>query len=157
LSAPVEKSGPDFHRLAVPTRSKSPIRSVPKSGSGAVTLEASRVDSYMSRVCVTCTELVRLTRSNLLPGGDCNKGLWEPQGLMRMDEVIRAVSWIEKPRSGTLPRFHSAPGKQGIPPSSEPISPRSATAGGCTAFFAACPQRAASDWSQTAVARGATA
>ena len=26
-----------------------------------------------------------------------------------MDEVIRAVSWIEEPGSATLPRFHSAP------------------------------------------------
>ncbi len=38
-SSPVEKSGRDFHRLAVPTKSKSPIRSIPKRGSGTVTLE----------------------------------------------------------------------------------------------------------------------
>jgi len=35
---PVEKNGPDFHRLAAPTRPKSPIRSFPKYGSGAVWL-----------------------------------------------------------------------------------------------------------------------
>jgi hypothetical protein len=35
---PVEKSGPDFHRLAVPTCPKSPIRSIPKYGSGVVRL-----------------------------------------------------------------------------------------------------------------------
>jgi hypothetical protein len=33
---PVEKSGPDFHRLAAPTCPKSPIRSIPKYGSGAI-------------------------------------------------------------------------------------------------------------------------
>jgi hypothetical protein len=33
---PVEKSGPDFHRLAAPARPKSPIRSIPKYGSGAI-------------------------------------------------------------------------------------------------------------------------
>ena len=114
LSAPVEKSGPDFHRLAVPTYSKSNIRSVPTSGSGVVTLDWHQLDSHMSRVCVTCTELVRSTRSNLLPGGDCNKGLWVPQGPMSMDEVIRAVSWIEEPGSATLPRFHQPPGKRGF-------------------------------------------
>src|SRR5713226_1364191 len=38
FSTPVEKSGPDFHRLAVPIRWKSTIRSVPKSGSGVVIL-----------------------------------------------------------------------------------------------------------------------
>jgi len=32
---------------------------------------------------------------------------------MPMDEVIRAVSLVEKPLSGTLPRFHSAPGNGG--------------------------------------------
>jgi ribonuclease P protein component len=68
----------------------------------------------MSRVCVTCTGLDRWTRSNLLPGGDCNKGLWVPQGPIAMDEVIRAVSWIEEPVSATLPRFHSAPGNRGF-------------------------------------------
>jgi hypothetical protein len=114
LSAPVEKSGPDFHRLAVPTRSKSPIRSVPKSGSGVVTLEWHQLDSHMSRVCVTCTELVRSTRSNMLPGGDCNKGPWVPQGPMQMDKVIRAVSGIEEPGSATLPRFHQPPGNRGF-------------------------------------------
>jgi len=35
---PVEKSGADFHRLAAPTRPKSPIRSFPKYGSGGVRL-----------------------------------------------------------------------------------------------------------------------
>jgi len=50
--------------------------------------------------------LVRSTRSNLLPGGNSNKGLWVPQGLMPRDEVIKAVSGIEEPASGTLPRFH---------------------------------------------------
>src|SRR5713226_6477124 len=110
----------------------------------------------MSRGCVTCTELVRSSRSNLLPGGNSNKGLWMPQGPMSMDEVILAVSGIAEPGSvhyrGSI-RLQA----QGISPSNEPISPRSATAGGCTAFSAACPQRAAPDWSQTAVARGATA
>jgi len=33
---PVEKSGPDFHRLAAPAYLKSPIRSIPKYGSGAI-------------------------------------------------------------------------------------------------------------------------
>lgn len=33
---PVEKSGADFHRLALPSLLKSPIRSIPKSGSGVV-------------------------------------------------------------------------------------------------------------------------
>lgn len=60
----------------------------------------------MSRVCVTCTELVRSTRSNLLPGGDCNKGQLVPQGPMPTDEVIQPVSWIEEPWSATLPRFY---------------------------------------------------
>ena len=64
----------------------------------------------MSRGCVTCTELVRSSRSNLLPGGNSNKGLWMPQGPMSMDEVILAVSGIAEPGSGTLPRFHQAPG-----------------------------------------------
>jgi hypothetical protein len=36
---PVEKSGPDFHRLAAPTRPKSPIRSIPKYGSANVGLD----------------------------------------------------------------------------------------------------------------------
>jgi len=35
---PVEKSGPDFHRLAEPTCPKSAIRPIPKYGSGAVRL-----------------------------------------------------------------------------------------------------------------------
>jgi hypothetical protein len=35
---PVEKSGPDFHRLALPNLSKSTIRSIPKYGSGVVWL-----------------------------------------------------------------------------------------------------------------------
>jgi len=35
---PVEKSGPDFHRLAAPTCPKSPIRAFPKYGSDAVWL-----------------------------------------------------------------------------------------------------------------------
>jgi hypothetical protein len=34
----VEKSGPDFHRLALPSHPKSNIRSIPKSGSGAIPL-----------------------------------------------------------------------------------------------------------------------
>jgi len=92
FSAPVEKSGPDFHRLAVPAWSKSHIRSVPKSGSGVVTLDWHQLDSHMSRVCVTCTELVRSARFNLLPGGDCNIGQWVPQGPMSTDEVIDAIS-----------------------------------------------------------------
>src|SRR5713226_276266 len=95
FSPPVEKSGPDFHRLAVPTHSKSPIRSVPKSGSAVVTLDWHQLDSYVSRVCVTCTDLARSTRSKLLPGRDCNKGLRGPQGPMPSDEVIRAVSGLE--------------------------------------------------------------
>ena len=33
---PVEKSGPDFHRVALPNLSKSTIRSIPKYGSGVV-------------------------------------------------------------------------------------------------------------------------
>ena len=35
---PVEKSGPDFHRLALPSHPKSHIRSIPKSGSGVIPL-----------------------------------------------------------------------------------------------------------------------
>jgi hypothetical protein len=35
---PVEKSGPDFHRLALPNLLKSNIRSIPKYGSGVVCL-----------------------------------------------------------------------------------------------------------------------
>jgi hypothetical protein len=35
---PVEKSGPDFHRLALPNLLKSTIRSIPKYGSGVVWL-----------------------------------------------------------------------------------------------------------------------
>ena len=34
----VEKSGPDFHRLALPSHPKSNIRSIPKSGSGVIPL-----------------------------------------------------------------------------------------------------------------------
>jgi hypothetical protein len=34
---PVEKSGRDFHRLALPGCPKSTIRSIPKPGSGAIT------------------------------------------------------------------------------------------------------------------------
>jgi len=34
----VEKSGRDFHRLPLPNRQKSTIRSIPKSGSGVITL-----------------------------------------------------------------------------------------------------------------------
>ena len=34
----VEKSGPDFHRLALPSHPKSHIRSIPKSGSGVIPL-----------------------------------------------------------------------------------------------------------------------
>jgi large subunit ribosomal protein L34 len=65
----------------------------------------------MSRVSVTCTELVRSSRSKLLPGGNSNKGLWMPQGPMPTNEVIQVVSPIEEPGSGTLPRFHQARGK----------------------------------------------
>ena len=35
---PVEKNGSDFHRLAMPTHPKSPIRSIPKYGSGVIPL-----------------------------------------------------------------------------------------------------------------------
>jgi hypothetical protein len=35
---PVEKSGRDFHRLALPSHPKSNIRSIPKPGSGAISL-----------------------------------------------------------------------------------------------------------------------
>ena len=35
---PVEKSGPDFHRIALPNLLKSNIRSIPKYGSGVVWL-----------------------------------------------------------------------------------------------------------------------
>ena len=35
---PVEKSGPDFHRLALPSHPKSNIRSIPKPGSGVILL-----------------------------------------------------------------------------------------------------------------------
>jgi hypothetical protein len=35
---PVEKSGPDFHRPALPSRPKSHIRSIPKPGSGVIPL-----------------------------------------------------------------------------------------------------------------------
>jgi len=34
----VEKSGPDFHRPALPSHPKSNIRSIPKSGSGVIPL-----------------------------------------------------------------------------------------------------------------------
>ena len=37
-SVPVEKSGPDFHRLTLLSLLKSPIRSIPKSGSGTILL-----------------------------------------------------------------------------------------------------------------------
>lgn len=36
--APVEKNGPDFHRLALPNHPKSPIRSIPKYGSASILL-----------------------------------------------------------------------------------------------------------------------
>src|SRR6266853_6065408 len=67
--APVEKNGPDFHRLAAPTCSKSNIRSDPKPGSDAVTLRGRSLGWWVSALSATCTGLVRLLRPCLLPGG----------------------------------------------------------------------------------------
>src|SRR6266404_9444086 len=64
--APVEKNGPDFHRLAAPTCSKSPIRSDPKPGSGIVTLGQRRLRWCVSALSATCTELFLLQGTCLL-------------------------------------------------------------------------------------------
>src|SRR5260370_25770775 len=79
--APVEKNGPDFHRLAAPTCSKSNIRSIPKSRSGVVMLLKRWLGWWVSALSATCTGLVRLSRACLLPGRDCNKGPPTPQGI----------------------------------------------------------------------------
>src|SRR6266849_1248341 len=79
--APVEKNGPDFHRLAVQICSKSHIRSVPKSGSGVVTFREWWLEWWVSALSAACTGLVRLSRPCLLPCRDCNKGQSMPQGI----------------------------------------------------------------------------
>jgi hypothetical protein len=102
---PVEKIGPDFHRLAVPARWKSPIRSIPKHGSGVIRSTGCQVVRLLRPISTTCTGLEVLSRLRLLPGGDCTKGLISPQGTQRPDEVIVAMWQSAGPASDTLPRF----------------------------------------------------
>src|SRR6266566_6728853 len=78
---PVEKSGPDFHRLATPTCPKSAIRSFPKYGSVAVGLNVAYLSVLVSRGAAICTAAGLVAICWWLPGAHYNTGLWIPQGM----------------------------------------------------------------------------
>jgi hypothetical protein len=77
----VEKIGPDFHRLAAPTRPKSTIRSIPKYGSGVVGFSAGGLLVLVGLGYAFRTGVVTVHLAWLLPAGQCNTGLWIPQGM----------------------------------------------------------------------------
>lgn len=81
---PVEKNGPDFHKLALPNRPKSPIRSIPKYGSGVVQLYDCVLEKVMRMEAEFRTATEAVSGSCLLPAGHYNTGLWIPQGIKHM-------------------------------------------------------------------------
>src|SRR5450759_5958796 len=85
---PVEKSGRDFHRVALPSRLKSTIRSIPKSGSDAIRLLRSQVQRLVGSIGAICTGSIPEPLTWLLPGGECSKALWTSQGTEPTDKVI---------------------------------------------------------------------
>lgn len=134
---PVEKSGPDFHRLAVPTCPKSHIRSIPKYGSGVIWLIHTVLGRLVGPNGATCTGLELLPLLHLLPGRDCSKGIPSSQGCTRPDEVIVPLWQSTRARFDTLTPFVSSIAHREIPPSSEPFNPRSGTVAASTDSFAA--------------------
>ena len=132
LLCPVEKSGPDFHRLAAPTCPKSHIRSIPKYGSGVICLIHTRLWRLVGPIGATCTGLELLPLLRLLPGRDCSKGISSSQGCTPPDEVIVPLWQSARPGFDTLARFISSIAHREIPPSSEPFNPRSGTAAAFT-------------------------
>src|ERR1700737_1509467 len=52
-----------------------------------------------------CTGYAPAPLPRLLPGGECSKGLWIPQGISVEDKVTIALSRLSATSSGTLPRF----------------------------------------------------
>lgn len=84
---PVEKTGPDFHRLAANARMKSAIRSIPKHGSGMWWLYGLALVRNVRPSAATCTAVGSVRTDRLLPGPNHSKGMVTPQGSTGIDEV----------------------------------------------------------------------
>jgi len=117
---PVEKSGQDFHRLAAPTCPKSPIRSIPKYGSGDVRLNVAYLWEFLNRVLRFVLELPAMLCRDCFRAGTITLACGYRKVCRARDEVIGRVSKDAFRASGTLAR------------SNGPINPRNVTAGAST-------------------------
>src|SRR5207248_1687970 len=89
----VEKSGPDFHRLAVPARPKSTIRSSPKYGSGVVRLLVACLLGIADTECGDSYWVVGLSRlCYCFRPGNITPACGYRKARRPSDEVIDAVS-----------------------------------------------------------------
>ena len=133
---PVEKSGPDFHRLALPSRPKSHIRSIPKYGSGVIRLCVSAVRISGTDWC----NLYWALRPNPYPGcfraGIVAKACGYRKACRPTDEVTRALSRSPGGASGTLPRFSPHPDPAGGHHQANLPTQESGIAAACTASCA---------------------
>jgi hypothetical protein len=131
---PVEKSGPDFHRVTLLSLLKSPIRSIPKRGSGVIPLSGRAVELELIPSGAICTGYAPAPYPVCFRAGSVAKAYRYRKARRAGDEVTMAVSRSPVSSSGTLPRFsrfshHFFRGT----PSSEPSNPKSGTANACTA------------------------
>ncbi len=102
---PVEKSGPDFHRLKLLNPLKSPIRSIPKPGSGAIPLLCLAVVLQMMSTGAICTGVAPAPNPVCFRAGSVAKPYRYRKARRPGDEVTIAVSRSRVASSGTLPRF----------------------------------------------------
>ena len=102
---PVEKSGPDFHRVTLLSLLKSTIRSIPKRGSGVIPLCGLAVILQMSPSGAICTGFAPAPYPVCFRAGSVAKPYRYRKARRRGDEVTMAVSRSPDSSSGTLPRF----------------------------------------------------
>ena len=105
---PVEKSGPDFHRLTLLSLLKSTIRSIPKPGSGVIPLSRLAVVLQMMPSGAICTGDTPAPQCVCFRAGSVAKPYRYRKARRRGDEVTMAVSGSRVLSSGTLPRFSTS-------------------------------------------------
>src|SRR5260370_6951478 len=102
---PVEKSGPDFHRLAAPTRPKSTIRSIPKYGSANVVLDYGRSRTFGG---IDYRDLYlnggHAPSHGGFPAGSVANHFFYRNAYWPPHEVIHTHSGLPTPPSAPLPR-----------------------------------------------------